>query len=297
MEDLRRLLRLLGRGGAYFFRYHGMVYSAAVAFNLLLSSIPVLFLAFATVSFLFGAEDLPFAQLTSVLRTTFPYGAQVLVPNLRKLMMSGKAFGVLGTFLLLLSSYSATDAVHTSLAVMQGTPRRRHFLRSAAFHIALVVVLTVLTFAAILVPPLFKGFSILTKGVPRGMGEALHLFIATISDFSLGVLVFGGACLSFRYLSPRKVSWRNALAGSLIFLLLLFCIGSGYTFYIKKFSRLNIIYGSLFSVVCFIIVAYLFAAAFLYCASIIGVLEREGWKDLHPRREEGPGDDGASGGH
>ncbi len=296
MGDLRRFVRLLSSAGAHFFGSHGMVYGAAVAFNLLLSSIPVLFLAFASVSHLIGKEDLPFSQLTSVLKTTFPYGAQVLVPNLRKLMMSGKTFGVLGSLLLLLSSYSATDAVHTSLAVMQGAPRHRHFLRSAAFHMALVVVLTLLTFAAILVPPLFRGITIL-KGAPLGMGEVFHLFVDTLSDFLLGAFVFAGAALSYRYLSPRLVSWRNALAGSLIFILLLFCIGSGYTFYIKKFSRLNIIYGSLFSVVCFIIVAYLFAAAFLYCASIIGVLEREGWKDLNPRREEGPGDDGASGGH
>jgi uncharacterized BrkB/YihY/UPF0761 family membrane protein len=38
---------------------------------------------------------------------------------------------------------------------------------------------------------------------------------------------------------------------------------------------LNIIYGSLFGIICFIIVTYLFAAANLFGASIIGVLERK----------------------
>jgi len=49
---------------------------------------------------------------------------------------------------------------------------------------------------------------------------------------------------------------------------------------------LNVIYGSLFGIVCFIIVAYLFAAAFLFGASIIGVMERED-KVVSPERKKG----------
>jgi uncharacterized BrkB/YihY/UPF0761 family membrane protein len=89
---------------------------------------------------------------------------------------------------------------------------------------------------------------------------------------------------------------ENALAGSLIFLLLLYFIKSGFAYYVKRFSRLNIIYGSLFSIICFIIVAYLFAAAYLFCASIIGTLESTEGKEDFPGREQGAGPDGAAGG-
>ncbi|MBI5342882.1 MAG: YihY/virulence factor BrkB family protein [Deltaproteobacteria bacterium] len=271
----QRALRVIKEGAAHFVRSHGFVYSAAIAFNLLLASIPVLFLVFAATSLFIGRNELPFSMLAAILKETFPYGAQVLVPNLRKLFASGSTFGVLGTVLLLASSFSATDAVHTSLAVMMGTPREKRFLRSATFHVALVLVLIVLSAAAIVIPPLWKGLSILTKGMSAGWDAAFHFLLAGIADAALAGILFAAGVLSYRHLSPQRVRLENAMAGSLAFLLFLYAIRAGFTFYVKKFSKLNVIYGSLFSIVCFIIVAYLFSAAYLFCASIIGSLEKD----------------------
>ena len=271
----RKILRVVSEGAAHFARSHGFVYSAAIAFNLLLASIPVLFLVFAASSMLIGRDELPFSMLASILKETFPYGAQVLVPNLRKLFESGATFGVLGTLMLLVTSFSATDAVHTSLAVMIGKRRETRFWRSATFHVALVLVLIVLSAAAIVVPPLWKGLSILTRGMSAEWDNAFHLLLGAIADAVLWGILFVAGVLSYRYLSPQRVRLGNAMAGSLLFLFLLYSIRSGFNFYTKKFSSLNILYGSLFSIVCFIIVAYLFSAAYLFCASIIGTLERD----------------------
>ena len=120
-----RAFRPVTEGAAIFFRHHGPVYSASIAFNILLSAIPVLFLAFAATGWIIGKSDLPFAQLTELLRNTFPYGARVVVPNLRHLMEAGSTFGILGTVLLLFTSFSATDAVHTSLSVMMMRKRQK----------------------------------------------------------------------------------------------------------------------------------------------------------------------------
>ena len=49
---------------------------------------------------------------------------------------------------------------------------------------------------------------------------------------------------------------------------------------------MNLLYGSLFSIICFILVAYLFAAAYLYGASVIGVLERMGREGSIPEAAE-----------
>jgi YihY family inner membrane protein len=283
----KRVLKIVSDGAVHFARSHGFVYSAAIAFNLLLAAIPVLFLVFAASSMLIGRDELPFSMLAKILRETFPYGAQVLVPNLKKLIASGATFGVLGTLLLLFTSFSATDAVHTSLAVMMGTPREKRFWKSATFHGVLVLFLIILASAAIVVPPLWKGLYILTRGMSAEWDNAFHLLLASISDAVLWGIIFMAGVLSYRYLSPRRVSLENAMAGSLLFLLLLLAIRAGFTFYVKKFSQLNVIYGSLFSIVCFIIVAYLFSAAYLFCASIIGKLEREEGEESFPEPEQG----------
>lgn len=281
-------LRAVLRGGAsHFAGNHGMVFSASLAFNMLLSSIPILFLAFAAASLIIGKNELPFAELAELLRSTFPYGAQILVPTLKSLFQSGKALGVLGSILLLLSSFSATEAVHTSLGVMLGISARKPFRVRALSHVLFVFCLTLLTFAAILVPPMWKGFSLLTKGFSAGLDTAFQVLLQGIADILLAGILFAGGMLSYRYLAPRPVRWRNALPGSFLLLVFLHAIRWGFVFYIRKFSKLNLIYGSLFSIVCFIIVAYLFAAAYLFCASIIGVLEREEGGQKPPEEKSG----------
>jgi len=282
-----RAFRPVTEGAAIFFRRHGSVYSAAIAFNILLSAIPILFLAFAATGWIIGKSDLPFAQLTEILSSTFPYGARVLVPNLRILMESGDAFGILGTVLLLLSSFSATEAVHAALSVMMRSKRQRRIVRSLAFHAVFVVVLIVLTAAAIIVPPLWDGVFYLTKGMSAQMDHAFRGIMQLVADILMVDILLLGSVLSYRYLSPGKIRLRNAFIGTVIFLALLQGIQYGFIFYVRKFSNLNLLYGSLFGIICFIIVAYLFSAAYLYGACVIGVLERMGREGSTPAKEEG----------
>jgi len=282
-----RAFQPVTEGAAVFFRNDGLVYSAAIAFNLLFSAIPILFLSFAVTGWIIGKNDLPFAQLTDLLRNTFPYGARVLVPNLRRLVEAGSAFGILGTALLLFTSFSATDAVHTSLSVMLRPRRQKQLRRSFGFHIVFVTILIVLTAAAIVVPPLWEGLFYLTKGMPSKVNLAYRGLLQLVADILLGGIMLLGSVLSYRYLSPGKIRLRNAFVGTVIFLGLLQCIKFGFIFYIRKFSKLNLLYGSLFSIICFILVAYLFAAAYLYGASVIGVLERTGGERSTPSAEEG----------
>jgi YihY family inner membrane protein len=286
IHSLGRAGKIAREGASGFFRKHGMVYSASVAFNLLLSVIPVLFLVFAVTSLFIGKKDFPFAELTGLLKNTFPYGAQILVPTLKGLFASGATFGILGSLLLVLASFSATEAVHTSLSVIMGVGEKKRFWHRAASHVALVLSLTLLAFSAILVPPLWKGMAVITSGMPVGLDSAFHLLLEGIADAVLLGILFAGGALSYRYMSPIRVGWRNALTGSTLFIVLLHAIRLGFGFYVKKFSKLNVIYGSLFGIVCFIIVAYLFAAAYLFGASIIGVMEREK-EAVFPKRETG----------
>jgi hypothetical protein len=59
----------------------------------------------------------------------------------------------------------------------------------------------------------------------------------------------------------------------------------GFIFSVRKSSKLNLLYGSLFSIICFIITDYICAAAYLYDASVIGVPERTGGAGSIPEVE------------
>lgn len=271
----KRLLKATWEGTGHFLSSNGMVYSAAIAFNLLLSAIPILFLVFAATAIVIGKNELPFEQLTSLLRDAFPYGAQVLIPNLRQMLQSSATFGFVGTVLLFFTSFSATDAVHKSLSVMLDTPDDKHLGRSALFHLGLVLTLTVLAGAAIVIPPLWRGVAFLTSRLSEQLDPLILLIHTLFSMLILPVLIFCGGFLSYRFLSPKGVRIRNAVVGSVLFTVLAVLIKWGFVYYVTKLSKMSIIYGSLFSIVSFIMVAYLFAAAYLLSASIIGVLEKD----------------------
>jgi len=293
--DGRMLVRSLREGGAVYFRNHGPVYSAAIAFNLFLSAIPVLFLVFAAISMLIGTNHLPFEQFSDLLRNTFPYGARVLVPTLKKLFSAGATFGILGTVLLLVASFSATDAVHTSLGVMMRRKRKRTLTRSLAFHVAFVVAMIMLTAVAVFLPPAWEGLFYVTKGMSAPVDQAFHALLHLISGVSLLGILFLGGSLSYRFLSPGAVRFENALTGGAIFLVLAQAIRYGFSFYIRKFSKLNLLYGSLFSIICFILISYLFASAYLFGASVIGALERMSGEGAYPGKGKIEPDDADGG--
>ena len=164
---------------------------------------------------------------------------------------------------------------------------RKRIRRSLAFHVVFVIVLIVLTAAAIVVPPLWEGIFYLTKGMSAQVDYAFRGILQLVADVILVDIMLLGSVLSYRSLSPGKIRLRNAFVGTVIFLGLLQGIRFGFIFYIRKFSKLNLLYGSLCSIICFILVSYLFAAAYLYGASVIGVLERTGGERSTPSMEEG----------
>jgi YihY family inner membrane protein len=292
---LPKSLRVVREGGLLFFRNHGTVYSAAVAFNILLSAIPILFLTFAGTSLFIGSYELPFSQLSEFLHDAFPYGAQVLVPNLKRLFEARGAFGVAGSVLLLFASFSTTEAIHTSLSVMLMRKRQKRITRSLGFHVVFMLVLILLTASAIVIPPLWEGLSYVTEGLSARFDVAFHALLHLVGSLAVVGMLFVGGALSYRFLVPGKIRLRNALAGTAVFVVLEQAVKFGFTFYVRKFSRLNLLYGSLFSLICFIIVAYLFAAAYLYGASVIGVLERLEGETPIPQKGNGTADDTTGG--
>ncbi len=296
MTDRRaKALRAFREGGVLFFRNHGSVYSAAVAFNILLSAVPILFLTFAATSLFIGTDELPFSQLSEFLREYFPYGAQVLVPNLKHLFAARGAFGIAGSLLLLFASFNATEAIHTSLSVMLMRKGQKRIMHSLGFHVVFMLVLILLTAAAIVIPPLWEGLFYATRGFSARLDVAVHALLHLVGSIAVAAILFLGSALSYRFLAPGKIRLRNALAGTVVFLILEQAVKFGFTFYVRKFSRLNLLYGSLFSLICFIIVAYLFAAAYLYGASVIGVLERSEGETPVPEKENGKSGDAAGG--
>jgi uncharacterized BrkB/YihY/UPF0761 family membrane protein len=143
--------------------------------------------------------------------------------------------------------------------------------------------LTLLTAAAIIVPPAWKWVLHLFRRAPLGVETGLEFVTWLFSFAILPLLLFTAGFASYKWLSPRPVRTAAAAGGSLLFILLVLAVRNGFLFYVNKLSRMSVIYGSLFGIVSFIMVAYLFAAAYLLCASVIAAGDEDG-----PSKEPAP---------
>lgn len=256
-----------------FFRGHGPVYSAAIAFDILFAAIPLLFLVFAAASIFVGKNDLPFRQLSQLMGKAFPYGVQVLVPNLKTLMESGVTFGVVGIALLLVSSFSVVATVLLALDCVIGSGGKKNILNGIWFHVLMMVALVIMTASTIVAPHLLDGIAALTSRMPSFIGSAFQAAVHAISDLLFTLLLFAGSLSSYLYLSPRKPRLSHAVPASFLFTASVFAINGVFLSGVKRLARLSVLYGSLFGVICFIYVAYVLSVSYILCGCIIGALE------------------------
>jgi len=256
-----------------FIKGNGPVYAAAIAFDLLFAAIPFLFLVFAAVSAFVGRDELPFLQLSDVMRSTFPYGAQVMVPNLKTLMESGVTFGVVGIFLLLISSFSVVATVFLALGSAIGTGSRKGMLKGFWFHVLTLLVFILVTGAVVLAPHMLEALALLTKRMPPFMGSMLYATMHGLSNLLFTGFILAGSLASYLFLSPKKPRLANAVPASFLFTTSVFGINWVFLSGVKRLARLSVLYGSIFGVICFIYMAFLLSASYLICGCLIGSLE------------------------
>lgn len=272
-------------------RDHGPMYSGALAFYAILSLIPLVVL-FASVSAYIvssgSAHDVDSALGDAMvqLKKVIPYLQASFEDDLRTIIVNRRSLGLVGVFALLLSSSEVFRALEFALARIfarldhelpdDKKTAPRSYLASKLLFGAFVTSLLLAFFTVRLAIGVLKHVRAqvhLPSSIDRLIGDPLAGSSAFGEAFTAVAIIFGFALL-IKVFTPHGVRLRFAVLGGGVFYVLLHAAHRAYDVYLKKFTNVGAMYGSLATLVTVILWIYFSASLLLICCHVVKVLQR-----------------------
>lgn len=267
-------IRSLVQAYKLFNKNHGWFLGAALAFYSLLAGIPLLFLILSFLgSVLDTSEDL-FPKIVVYLKDIMPVYSPEIINSLHSLVNNCSKIGLLGLLILILVADGLLGALEYILNHLFEIEQRRKFLHAKLVN-ALVFTGGGLAFVVSL-------FIRAQKEVAEAYG--LKFFKPAVVDLFVNNLFLGHilhwlilvAVTSSLYLIiPRShPSFKNALIGGTFCTMLWKLSEYVFIWYIKNISIVNLIYGSLGTVIFLLIWVYYSTCLFLFSGQLVFVLHQ-----------------------
>ncbi len=255
------------------FRRHGcMSLAASLAFFMLLSFFPLVFILLYLIGLFVSQDRIGYEFLLSFVKGFFPSLGVELAEEIRR--VASEHVGrhvVLLTFAWfgLLVFYEVDYAVN----VVFQTQRKRHPLLSVLVSVASFGLLELLLIISYLVTQILDS---LVLHAPRIAGidlvaVAAHRFL--LSYVLPFVVVLIPVTLLYRFVPHRRPAWRHAAAGALLLTLLWEVAKHLFSRFVPSLSVYSRMYGSTLVVVLFLLWVYYSAAMLLFGAEIIHRLQ------------------------
>lgn len=271
---LGHLVRFVGRVVGAFLRNRGILLAGGVGYNALLSLVPSLTLAVAVLSLFFDETQI-MGFLRPELRLLVPQHTDTVLQTAETFLQNRAATSVVSiVFLLFFSSIAfrmLEEAVNAIFRTSSHGARRRFWVSALLPYVFMLL----LMIALLLMTLVTSGVDALGDRTVRLLGRSLSL--ATGATWLLRLVGFLGLVLLFatiyRVLPVTKVSLRRALIGGLCAAVLWRLVGRFMVYYFSHISAVNLIYGSLATVIVLLLFLETVFIILLLGAQVIAELE------------------------
>lgn len=270
-----RFLGFTGRVILHFFRNRGLLMAGGVAYNTLLSIIPFFAVIILVLSHFFDPEQL-IAIISAQLTFILPGQAEELAETVRMAMESRSVVSGVGIVVLLFFSSMAFRMLEEAIAGIFKVPDKSGNRR--LWVSALIPYAYILVFAA--------GIILLTAvnaSLEAVSGRCITIFnwrFEMTDAPRIGLYILGFIGLSLLFTSIYKampvvqISFKRALAGGITAAFLWDIVRRVMVWYFSNVSLINVIYGSLATVVIVLLAMEVAAIIILLGAQVIADLEK-----------------------
>ena len=271
-----------------FRRNQGFLLSGAVAYYTLLSVVPMSILALTVLSHFIGENQLVHT-LATYLDIIIPGYATTLTEQVRVFVANRNVIGFIGFLVMLFFSSVAFSVLENAISVIFYhhvlTQRRRKFLVSALIPFVYIFGLTL---GVLVVSVVVGAVETLESRELIMFGHVLSL--AGSTRVALYILGIGGEVLMltsiYLVMPVVRITFSHALVGGITATVLWEITRRVLVWYYASFSMVNIIYGSIATVVVTLLCIEVAALILLLGAQVIAELEPKG---CEPPGEELPG--------
>jgi membrane protein len=259
----------------FFLRNHGLLLTAAVAHNMMLSLIPLSAVLLVVFSNFFDTSVL-LTTITREVSLIAPGFAPTLTEVLQGFLVSRKLIGWLGLGSLLLFSSLAFRVMEDSIAIIFHRPLqplKRKFWVSALIPYFFIVVVAVGLLGITLVNAVIdaqdqRHFAF--AGIEVLLHKHVNQLIYATGLLGL-VLLF---TLFYKIMPVARISFRRALAGGLTATILWEGVRHLLVSYYAKVSIVNVLYGSMATIIIVLLIMEAVALILLLGAQVIADLQR-----------------------
>ena len=268
--------RAVSRGGRFFRKAYqdnltGL--SAMVAYNMLLSLLPVTLLALFVAGRVLQSDEIERSVLND-LRDLFPDTAETTLTDLLNGLQDfstslGIAAGVasiwIGT-----SFWGALDTAFCSIYHV----RCRSWLEQKRFALAMLVVALLFIFASVIVPAVQGLLTATAEELPFGLSDVPGLLFGVTLAAGL-LLLFGTLCVIYWAVPNCTVPWRAIWPGAVLATLAIAIVDFAFPFYLSQISTIEQIGTTLVFIVIVLLWFYVLAIIVLGGA-VINALRMRG---------------------
>ena len=245
-----RLFRFARRVLTRFYRKKGLLLGSAVAFNGLLSLVPLVGLALVILSHVTDGETL-IDVITKQLDIAVPHSSSRIGPAIQEFMNARALASGVGIAVVVFFSALAFRTLDDALSAIfdSGRPhKRRHPVLSLALPlmfmglvIGAMVALSLLVSAVDMLPTHVVHFLTVDVSLSSAAMSGIQLL-----SFFLMVALFASF---YRIMPEAKVSWKQAAIGGVVAAVLWEIMRQTLTWYFANVSLVGLIYGSLTTVI------------------------------------------------
>lgn len=235
----------------------GSQFAAAIAYRVLLSLFPLALLVASIVGLLLQ-DDERRADVAAEITDRVPLLEDAGIDLDAALSTSPESLGLLGALGLVALLWSASGmmaALRIALNAPSPSEQRRTYVRGKLIDLLLVAIVNVVVVVSL-------SLTLLTPLVSWPWESSLAAgFVART------IVVFVGLAALYRLVPASRPSWRAAVVGASLAAIGLLILEEGFSVYATHFADYDAVYGSLATVVAFLIFIYLSATVVLLGAS------------------------------
>jgi len=271
---IRHLLAFARRVLGAFLRNRGILLAGGVGYNALLSLVPILTLTVTVLSYVFD-EDHILEVLRPELRMIVPRHADVILQTVKAFLANQAAAGAVSVLLLLFFSSIAFRMLEEAVDAIfhhHAEGARRSFWVSALMpYVFMALLMAGLFFVTLLTSGLdaLAERSIRLLGVELSLTYGVNLLLRLLGFAGLVGLISG----IYHVLPVAKISMRRALIGGLFAASLWRLVGRFMVYYFASLSKVDLIYGSLATVIVVLLFLEVAFTILLLGAQVIAELE------------------------
>jgi membrane protein len=245
--------------------------AAMVAYNLMLSVIPLALVALFVAGRILSSEDIE-ASVVDDLQRLFPEAAEsTLLDGLRRVQESSATVGILAVVAAIWFSSSFWGALDTAFCRIYHR-ECRSWVRQKLFALGMLAVVLLFFVASVAIPTLQGLILGHRDDLPFGLGE-IRGFVYTLSLVGGLLLLFAILCLVYWRVPRGPVPWHGVWPGALGALVAMGVVDYVFPFYLTNISSLRV--GTSFLFILIVLVWFYTLALILLAGAIVNELRFE----------------------